>query len=147
MRAPVKIDELMEEWSKDSAIDETDINRELARIPKLHSKYLNILTHHTLIVKKHMSDYYKLKTRKFEYYKGDFSQEDYEETGWEIFVKKTGRDVNMYLDSDEDLNNILLKKIMHEEIVEYCKSVLKELNSRTWQLKSYIDYERFLRGG
>lgn len=142
----MKIEELMESWSKDSIVDETSINSELAKIPKLHSKYLSIMTQHNLIVKKLMTDYYKLKTKKYEYYKGDFSQEDYEETGWEIFVKKTGRDVTMYIDSDKELNNILLKKVVHEEIVDFCKAVLKELNNRTWQLKSYIDYERFLSG-
>ena len=142
----MKIEELMESWSKDSIVDETSINSELAKIPKLHSKYLSIMTQHNLIVKKLMTDYYKLKTKKYEYYKGDFSQEDYEETGWEIFVKKTGRDVTMYIDSDKELNKILLKKVVHEEIVDFCKAVLKELNNRTWQLKSYIDYERFLSG-
>jgi hypothetical protein len=35
---------------------------------------------------------------------------------------------------------------MHEEIVEFCKQVLKELNNRTWQLKEYMSWERFIGG-
>ena len=47
---------------------------------------------------------------------------------------------------DTELNNILLKKVIHEEIVEFCKNVLKELNNRTWQLKEYMSWERFVGG-
>ena len=52
MKPPVTIDTLSEEWLNDSPVDTTDPTRELSRIPNLHSKYLNILSHHNLIVKK-----------------------------------------------------------------------------------------------
>lgn len=149
MKPPVNIDELMEMWSKDSSIDETEPAREMIKTPNLHAKYLRIMTHHNLIVKKLMSDYNKRKKIKWEYYSGDLNNpEDLEAYKLEPMVKKVLRaDIPMYLDSDKDLNDILLKKIIHEEIVEFCKTVLKELNNRTWQLKSVIDWEKFTSGG
>lgn len=149
MKPPVNIDDLMEEWSKDSKIDETEPGRELIKTSSLHSKYLRILTHHNLICKKLMSDYQKLKKLKWEYYSGDLNNpEDLEQYNFEPMVKKVLRqDIPMYIDSDNDLNNILLKKTAHQEIVDFCGSVLKELNNRTWQLKSFIDWERFTSGG
>ena len=140
------IESLMEMWSKDCVVDESEAGRELIRIPILHAKYLNFLTHHNLVAKKVTQDYYSLRVRKFEYYKGQFSKEDYEETGWPIFEKPGGRDINLYMESDKDLNKLLLKKAANEEIVNYCTSVLKELHSRTFQLRSFIDYERFVSG-
>jgi hypothetical protein len=50
------------------------------------------------------------------------------------------------LEADEDLNRYLAQKMLHEEIVEVCNSILKELNSRTYQLRSFIDYEKFING-
>lgn len=149
MKPPVNIDELMEEWSKDSQIDQTEPGRELIKTSSLHSKYLRILTHHNLVCKKLMGDYQKLKKLKWEYYSGDLNNpEDLEQYKFPPMVKKVLRqDIPMYIDSDTELNNILLKKTVHEEIVNFCGSVLKELNNRTWQLKSFIDWERFTSGG
>jgi hypothetical protein len=56
-------------------------------------------------------------------------------------------DISIHLDSDTDLNNILTKKVLNQEIVDFCTSVLRELNSRTYQLRGYIDYVKFTSGG
>jgi hypothetical protein len=149
MKPPVDIEALMEEWSKDCAIDETEPGRELAKIPTLHSKYLRIMTHHNLKVKKIMGDYHRLRKIKWEYYNGDLNNpEDLAHYNLEPNPKKILRaDIPTYLDSDTELNDILLKKLLHEEIVNFCGSVLKELNNRTWQLKTFIDWEKFTSGG
>lgn len=149
MKPPVNIDDLMEEWSKDSKIDETEPGRELIKTSTLHSKYLRIMTHHNLICKKLMGDYNKLKKIKWEYYSGDLNNpEDLEKYNLEPMMKKVLRqDIPTYIDSDTDLNNILLKKMLHQEVVDFCGSVLKELNNRTWQLRSFIEWEKFTSGG
>lgn len=148
MKPPVNIELLMEEWVKDAQYDETEPQRAMANIPKLHAKYLRIMTHHNLIVKKLLAEYNTRRKIKWEYYSGDLNnQEDLEKYGLEPMLKKVLRaDLQHYLDSDTELNNILLKKVIHEEIVEFCKNVLKELNNRTWQLKSYMDWEKFVGG-
>lgn len=149
MNPPVNIDSLMEEWSKDAQIDETEPGRELIKISSLHSKYLRILSHHNLVCKKLTGDYNKLRKLKWEYYTGDLNNpEDLAHYGFEPMTKKVLRqDIPTYLDSDTDLNNILLKKVVHEEIVSACSSIMKELTNRTWQLKSFIDWEKFTSGG
>jgi hypothetical protein len=148
MKPPVTIDNLSEEWLNDSSVDTTDPTKELSRIPNLHSKYLNILSHHNLIVKKLSYEYNTLKKVKIEYYMGDLNNpEDLKEHGWEPQMKKIMRqDMPSYLDSDDDLNKILIKKVIHQEIVDYCDRVLKELNNRTFQLGNIIKWEMYLNG-
>ncbi len=109
---------------------------------------MRILTHHNLLAKKLQADYNSRRKIKWEYYSGDLNNpEDLERYGLEPMMKKVLRaDLQHYLDSDTELNNTLLKKVMHEEIVDFCKSVLKELNNRTWQLKSFMDWEKFIGG-
>jgi hypothetical protein len=150
MKAPVNnIDDLMREWSGDSKIDQTEPGNELLRISSLHSKYLNIMTHHNIAVKKLMIDYNKSKKLKFEYYNGDLNNpEDLEKYNLQPMVKRILRsDIQIHLDSDPDLNSILIKKVLNQEIVDFCTSVLKELNSRTYQIRGYIDYVKFTSGG
>ena len=148
MKPPVNIELRMEEWIKDVSFDETEPQKAMANISKLHAKYLRILTHHNLLAKKLQADYNSRRKIKWEYYTGDLNNpEDLERYGLEPMMKKVLRaDLQHYLDSDTELNNTLLKKVMHEEIVDFCKSVLKELNNRTWQLKSFMDWEKFIGG-
>lgn len=149
MKPPVDIDKLMAMWSEDAPIDETEPSKELARIPKLHAKYLNIMTHHSLIGKKLHAQYSQRKRIKWEWYNGDLNNpEDLETHKLEPMLKKILRaDIPMYLESDAELNNLLLKKVMNEEIVDFCKAIIKELNNRTWQLKEFIAWEKFTHGG
>lgn len=149
MKPPVTIDMLSDMWSKDSAVDLTEPARELAKIPSLHSKYLQILSHHNLIIKKLNSDYTKKKAIMFQYYNGDLNDpEELDKYGFtEPMRKKILRpDIPMYLDGDEQLINILLKKAIHQEIVDYCSSILKEINNRTFQLNNIIKWEIFVGG-
>jgi hypothetical protein len=148
MKPPVNIDALMEEWSKDCVIDDTEPREESARIPVLHAKYLRILTHHNLICKKLTADYNTLKRIKFEYYSGDLNNpEDLEHYGFEPWGKKLLKtSIPSYVDSDADLNKILMKRMVHQEIVEFCTSVMKELNNRTFQLGNIIKWAQFSGG-
>lgn len=149
MQPPVTIEKLMEMWAEDAKIDETEPGRELLRIPNLHAKYLRILTHHNLVAKKVVTDYNRMKKLKWEYYSGDLNnEEDLAKYGFEPLLGKILRqDIPIYLDSDQQLTDLLLKKVMHEEIVSICNSIMKELTSRTYQLRTFVDWERFTSGG
>lgn len=141
-----QLDELLEEWRKDSDIDRTEPGKALLDVPKLHSKYLNILSKHRLLAKEAEFKYNKWKKLKWEYYTGKLDDDDLQKYGWEPFPFVLKSDINTYLESDDDLNKYLAAKAVHDEIVEVCGSILKELNSRTYQLRSFIDWEKFIQG-
>ena len=144
----MNIEQLIEMWSEDAKIDETEPSKELAKISTLHSKYLKIRTHHNLLVKKTLIEYNSKKKLKTEYYSGDLNNpEDLAKYNLEPLRKKILRqDISIYLDSDEDLTSILIKKIIHQEIVDTCDSILKELNNRTYQLGNIVKWETFAGG-
>ena len=141
-----KLDDLLLMWAKDSEIDRTEPGKALLDIPKLHSKYLNILSKHRLLSKEAEFKYNKIKKLKWEYYTGKLDDDELQKHGWEPFPFVLKSDINTYLDSDEDLNKYIASKILHDEIVDVCQSILKELNSRTFQLRDFIAWERFIQG-
>jgi hypothetical protein len=141
-----KLDELLEMWKKDAEVDRTEPGKALLDIPKLHSKYLNILTRHKLLQKESEFKYSRMKKIKWEYYTGKMDQDDLAKYGWDPFPYTLKSDLNIYFESDEDLNKLEAQKILHEQIVEICQSILKELNSRTFQLRDFIAWERFIQG-
>jgi hypothetical protein len=141
-----KLDELLTEWSKDSNVDRTEPGRALLDIPKLHSKYLNILSHYRLLIKEADFKLSKMRRLKWEYYTGKLDQETLDKYNWQPFPYVLKSEVTTYLESDEDINKIIAQRSVYQEIVECCESIMKELHSRTFQLRSFIDYEKFIQG-
>jgi hypothetical protein len=141
-----QIEELLEEWRKDSIIDRLEPGKALLDIPKLHSKYLNILSRHRLLSKESDFKLNKMRKLKWEYYTGKLDEDDLKKYGWEPFPYVLKSELSTYLESDDDINKYLAIKAMHDEIVDLCLSILKELNSRTFQLKDFIAWERFIQG-
>jgi hypothetical protein len=141
-----KLDDLLQMWAKDAEIDRTEPGKALLDIPKLHSKYLNILSSHRLLIRDAEFKYNRMKKIKWEYYTGKLDDDELKKYGWEPFPFVLKSDITTYLDSDEDMAKFLAQKRMYEEIVEVCQSIMKELNNRTWELKSFIDWEKFIQG-
>jgi len=148
MQPPVKLEDLTDEWIKDAPFDETEPQKTLAQIPILHAKYLKILSHHSMLVKKLTIDFNRMRYLKIEYYTGNLNNtEDLSKYGWEPYYKSHLKsELGPVLDHDDDLTKILLKKVYHEEIVETCKGILKEINNRTWSVRSFIDWQKFTNG-
>lgn len=140
------IEKVLESWEKDSHIDQTEPSKELLRIPLLHSKYLNVLTRSKLASKKAQFDYLQLKKKKWEYYTGKLSKDELDELGWEPFPFTLKSDINLYIESDVDLIALLKKKIIHDEIISVAEAILSELKSRTFQLRDFISWEKFING-
>lgn len=143
-----KLEEILKEWDKDSVIDSTEPGKELLKVPTLHNKYLKILVNHRLAMKRINFDYARMRRIKEEYYNGSLSQEELEEYGWEPFLLnvKTKQGVEKYIESDKELIRLLEKKMYHDEAISVCESILQELKSRTYQLRDYISWERFIGG-
>lgn len=140
--------EIAEEWSKDAIVDETSVAKELLRTPKLHAKYVKWGAENSLMSKKRMVDFTKLRAVKWEYYGGKMSKEDLDDRGWKPFLLTvTTRDgIERYIEKDEDLSKILLDKAHYDEAAQMCRDIVKELNSRTYALRAWVDYQKYLLG-
>ena len=140
------LEQILKYWETDSVMDQTEPSKELLRIPILHSKYLNILTKHKIASKKAHFDYLRMRKIKWEYFTGKMSKEELDEYGWEPFQFALKSDINTYLEADGDLIKLLEKKVYHEEAISVIESIMSELKQRTWQLRDFISWEKFVNG-
>jgi hypothetical protein len=140
------IEQILKSWESDANMDQTEPGKELLKIPKLHSKYLDALIKNKLAAKKANFDYMRMRKVKWEYYSGKMTKEELDEYGWEQFSLKLKSDIPLYLESDNDLIKLLEKKIYHEEACSVLESIMGEVKQRAWELKSFIDWERFIGG-
>jgi hypothetical protein len=140
------LESVLKLWENDAVIDQTEPGKELIRIPTLHNKYLTVLTKHKIAVKKAHFDYLRMRKIKWEYYTGKMSHEELKEYGWEPFQFTLKSDISTYLEADGDLIKLLEKKVYHEEVVSVIESIMSELKQRTWQLRDFISWEKFIGG-
>lgn len=140
------LEQILKYWEKDAEIDQTEPGKELIKIPTLHSKYLGILIKHKIASKKAHFDYLRMRKVKIDYFSGRMDQEELDSHGWQPFQFVLKSDVNAYLEGDNDLIKMLEKKVYHEETVSVLESIMSELKSRTFQLRDFIQWERFIGG-
>ena len=144
----MKLDEIQKEWANDCRIDETNLGGESARTPKLHAKYLNELTNNKLITRKTEATYLRMRRDKYKYYRGEMTREELAERGWTQWqgVKPIKNEMDEFLSTDEDLI-VLLDKLEYLKTIQYqLESILKSIGSRTWDIKSSIEWVKFTNG-
>ena len=106
-----QLDELLEMWRKDAEIDRTEPGKELLNIPKLHSKYVTILSNHRMMARDAESQLNRWKKLKWEYYTGKLDDGDLKKYGWDPFPFALKSDIATYLEADEDINKCKTFKI------------------------------------
>jgi len=67
--------------------------------------------------------------------------------GWQPFALKILRqDIDLYLDSDQDLIKLQQKTQYQKEKVALLEEVVKELNTRHWKIRNAIEWRKFTNG-
>lgn len=142
----MKLEEIYEEWKKDSSIDTTELGEESIKIPKLHHKYFQVYSSEKLLLKKYEADMKKLKLDKFEFYTQGPSRETPE--SWKLPPKGLilKQELPMYMDADQDIIDLSLKIGLQQEKVELLESVIKSLTNRGFQIRAAIDWIKFTSG-
>jgi len=144
----MKLSDLQLEWEKDSVIDESILGIEATRVPRLHSKYLNLYTSAKLNLHKAQSDYSFSRRKKFRYYRGELTRAELDEEGWDQWQgsKPLKSEMDEYLQSDVDL-------LKHQDRVNYLstvlvqlESILNSIKSRTWDIRNAIECMKFQNG-
>ena len=145
----VNIQDVINEWKVESAIDESSLNKEVCRTPQLHSKYLNYYIHFKNELSKYESLYYRAGNIKRKYYRGECTQEDLKKYGWEQFqgLKPSLSEMNSYLEYDIELVKSREKLSELKTAISSIEYIMKSLAGRDYNLKVLFDYNRYLNGG
>ena len=143
----MKLESILALWEQDSKVDRLELDKESLKIPSLHNKYLKIYSTENLQLKKMVHELKELERNKFEYYSGKLSEEELSEFGWEQFDHKLlKQDIPRYLESDADIINLLLKIDYQKEKVEAVKSIMSNINGRSFNIGNAIKWQQFLNG-
>jgi len=142
------IDEIYEMWAIDSNIDENFLGETTIATPKLHAKYVKLLVNTKLKHTKYQSDYNIVRKNKFRYYRGELSRQELQDFGWEQWqgVKPLKNEMDEFLKGDSDLNTMQVKIDYLESMIYLLESILGQIKARDWQIKTAVEWKKFLAG-
>ena len=148
-----RFQKIKEEWAQDTQIDfqfknkqyTEDLARLALEIPFQHNKYLNHYTDLSQIKTSLEFEYRKLLREKREYYGGEADAKTYAEKPFGNSIK-TSEKMKVYLESDDELINTEAKVKYIDQMLYFLDNVMKQISNRGFQIKSAIEWVKFING-
>lgn len=139
--------QIIKEWRKDSKIDDTDLAAESLKIPTLHSKYYEMYIRERMIQQKQKAELHELEHIYTEYYSGHMMKEDLDKHGLEQFDKKVLKnDIPRWLESTKVIKEVKEKIGLQQEKMEFIKSILESIRTRSYVIRDAIEWKKFSAG-
>ena len=135
----MNLEQLQEQWKKDSVIDTDLYCEESIRIPQLHMRYMESYN------KERESEMKGLVKEKWIYYKGKAPATVYKELPFDLKLTDK-KELEMFIGADEEVRKLQYKIDYIDQVLYFLDSVLRMLNNRNFQIKNAIDWEKFKNG-
>lgn len=129
--------QFIDEWREDAVMND-DLFDEARRIPILHAKWLDKYLRIQLLKKEKEYEYNILYKNKYHYFMGR------EEIAPDAKIMKN--EVPIYLNADEEIIKAKALLDLYDKLEETLKSVLNNINNRSFQIKNAIDWLRYSKG-
>jgi hypothetical protein len=145
----MKITDINATWALDCVIDPLDLGTVSAGIPKLHAKYLEMLTTTKLQIRRTKSEYLDLKRIKTKYYSGKMTKEELAKYEWNQFqgAKPLKSEMEEFIKTDPDIIKLTDKSEYLEIMRDQLENIFKSIHGRSWEVKNIIEWTRFTSGG
>ena len=147
----LQLDDILEMWKKDSEINDLRLDDSSRDTAKLHAKYLEILMHTKLKLKKSESNLQILLKDKWLYYNGKMSKEEMDNRNWDYdpfngLSKPLKGDMDYFYNSDVEIVKANDQIQYLKTIVETLEEIISNLKWRHQTIKNMIDWRRFESG-
>ena len=139
------LEELQQEARTDLAIvDQERLDQESYKNQNIKPKWLEYRTRYDQLLIMRKSDHQRLWREKWEYYGGKADAKVYAAKPFDIKVLKT--DLQMYIQSDDDILELQSKISYYESIVKYIDGVIRSIDNRGWDIRNAQDWKKFEAG-
>lgn len=142
------VEEVKEEWKKDSIINQLKLNDEIVRVPLLHSKYLEYMIEFKAKRSSTNRKLNQLKNLKRRYYRGELGKDELIEHGWDQWqgLKPSMSELNQLFELDSDLNELEERLNYWDTALNSVEYIMRAIQSRGYELRTLFDYHKFMEG-
>lgn len=147
----MNLEEILGQWSIECVIDKVSLDETSRQTPVLHAKYLQLLTHAKLMLKRAEASQKVLLKNKWLYYNGKLDQAAIKNFGWDPDpfdgLKVLKGEMDYYYDSDPDIQKSEEKIQYYKTIIETLTEIVTSLNWRHQTIGNIIRWKQFEAGG
>ena len=141
----MNLETLQEKWKSDCQIDTDQYGNASIIIPQLHQRWMEFYNTFSLMKKDREGEMRGLIKEKWIYYKGKAPATVYREVPFD-FKLTTKEEVKILIDADDDVRKLQYKIDYIEQVLIFLDGVLRQINSRNFQIKNAIEWEKFQAG-
>ena len=140
----MKIEDIKDMLEKDKFIDYTQLDTESLKIPEQAVKYQQMAHDEAVILRYLEREYNIMKLNRWMYYMGKADDEVYEKEPFDHKVLKS--DVNIFLDSDKQLNELQDKISTQSEKLKLVVHAGQTMQNKSFNIKNALDHQKFMGG-
>lgn len=130
-----KHDELKVEAAKDcKPINQANLNLNDFNKTALEVKWLNYRADYVRMAQQHRAFLKAMYRELYEFYTFDYN------------LKLGKEQLQTFIETDERYSQILDRALVLENIVDYCSDILDKLKNKGFEIKNYIDYNKWIKG-
>ena len=141
----MKLEELQSEAREDlKIIDQERLDQESYKNQNIKPKWLEYRTQYDQLLIMAKANHQKMYREKWEYYGGKADVKVYAVKPFDLKVLKT--DLQMYINSDEEILTVQGKIAYYESIIKYIDGIIKSIDNRGWDIRNATEWKKFEAG-
>lgn len=137
----MKLEDIKNIARQDAIINSTDLDDEALKSSSLHHKWLDIIQPEIIELKKCENEFKKIYRSRWLYYSGKSDSSVYEKEG-DFNLIVSGKDLTMFIESDEMYLAAKLALDEQKEKVSYIENVMKNIGNRHWNIRNAIEWRK-----
>ena len=146
----MNLEQLHAEWKSDSQIEFNKLDVSSVETPKLHAKYLELLSTYKLKLKDAEFKQKELMKNKWLWYNGKLDQSEIEKLGWEPDpfdgLRILKGEMQHYVEADPELVASEAKIAYLNTIIETLKEILESIKWRHQTIRNALEWKKFEAG-
>ena len=141
-----KLSELQAEAKEDLIIiDDEDLHQQSYKNQIIKPKWLDYKSKYRMLMFQTKTQHKRLYREKWEYYGGKADAKVYAEKPFGGRISTQDK-MKVYVESDDDVINLEAKIKYLDQMLYWLDQVMKQISNRGFQVKSAIEWEKFING-
>lgn len=146
------LEQILNEWKKDCEIDDLELDKSSRETPKLHAKYVELLSLAKLQKQRKEMEFKKLLKDKFMWYNGKMDKAKMDELGWDYdpfdgLTKPMKSDMDYFYESDPQIQTIQSQIEYWKTVIDTLSEIVSNITWRHQTISNMIKWRQFTSGG
>jgi hypothetical protein len=145
------LEQILDNWKVDCQIDDVELDKSSKDTPKLHAKYVELLSLAKLQKHRKEMEFKKLLKDKFMWYNGKMDKATIDEKGWDYdpfdgLSKPMKSDMDYFYESDDQIQTIQSQIEYWKTVVDTLSDIVSNITWRHQTIGNMIKWRQFTSG-